>query len=116
MIIKSEATLNLFRVAGECEWCGLWLPRREPHHCMSRGHAGGTRLDIPACLTSLCPFFQGNNCHLRFGDDPRCRPRFLKIVADREGFDSGEAVWDYLQLVLRTPKGSGLPVPPCCPY
>lgn len=116
MIVISEKTLETYRQAGDCEWCGLWLPRRHPHHCMSRGSGGGTRLDIPANLMGLCPFFQGNNCHLRFGDDPRCRPRFLEILSKREGFESGEAVWDYLNMILGLPKGSELPAMPVCPF
>lgn len=116
MIVKNRKILELFRAAGDCEFCGLSLPRREPHHVMSRGQSGGTRLDIPANLVGLCPFFKGNNCHHLKGDDPRFRPRFLDIICKREGFDSGEAVWDWLQMVLGLPKYSELPAMPVCPF
>lgn len=116
MIHKCPKTLDRFRQAGLCEWCGLYLGRREPHHLVSRGHAGGTRLDIPANLVSLCPFFQGNNCHQRFGDDPRCRGRFLRIICDREGFESPEAVEAYLWAILALPKGSRIPAAPVMPW
>lgn len=73
-------------------------------------------MDLPANLVGLCPFWQGNDCHRRFGDDPAYLSTFLRIVALREGFPSGEAVLDYLHLILRTPKGSKLPPAPVCPY
>lgn len=68
-------------------------------------------MDLPANLVSLCAA-----CHLLRGDDPGFLGVFLSIVAERERFESGEVVQDYLWLVLRTPKGQPLPVAPVCPY
>lgn len=116
MIVKSEKTLKLYRGSGLCEWCGIWLPRREANHVLHRGMGGGTRLDLPSNLTSLCPHFTGNDCHRRFGNDPRCYDRFYEIIARREGFESGQAVLAYLQMILQLPKGSVIPAPPTCPF
>lgn len=109
MIIKSKATLDRYRQAGNCELCGYRLGRREPHHVLKRGQGGGSRLDIPANLLGLCPFFQGNDCHRLRGDDPAYLPTFLSLIAARENFKDGQAVLDYLHLILRTPKGSEIP-------
>lgn len=116
MIVINEKTLKRFRLPGECEFCGLWLPRREAHHVLGRGAGGGSRLDIPEALCSLCPFWMGNDCHRLHGDDPDYLEAFLFIVAEREGFSSAGAVREYLDLVLRTPKGQPLPAAPVCPW
>lgn len=112
MIIENNKTLKLFRKAGLCELCGLYCPRREAHHVGTRGHSGGSRLDIPAALLSLCPHWTGNDCHRLHGDDPEYLDTFLGLIAFREGFESGQALQEYLWLVLRTPKGAELPVMP----
>ncbi len=111
MIVKNEKTMDWFRAAGPCEYCRQWQQRRDPHHCLARGHGGGSRLDLRANLVGLCRM-----CHTKHGDDPDMRSFFLDLIAVREGFSSGEAVLDYLQLVLRTPKGSPMPPAPTCPW
>ena len=115
MIVKSEKILKIYRLEGPCELCGRWLPRREVHHVHHRGHGGGSRLDIPQNLLSLCPHWQGNDCHRLKGDDPAYRATFLHMLAVREGFLSGDDVWAYLLAVLALPKGSKIPAAPVCP-
>lgn len=111
MIVRSEKTLEEFRTEGPCELCGLWCPRREPHHVGSRGHAGGSRLDIREALVGLC-----HPCHALKGDDPRFLSTFLNLIAVRERFSSGDEVQAYLWLVLRTPKHQPMPAAPVCPF
>ncbi len=112
MIVISEKTLEWARSAGPCEHCRIWQTRRHPHHVIGRGHGGGNRLDLKAALLGLCP-----KCHSLYGDDPDYLWLFLQIIADREGFVDGEAVRDYLNLVLyQTPKEGPLPAAPVCPW
>ncbi len=111
MIVRSEKTLDRFREAGCCELCRRHCERRHPHHVTTRGHAGGSRLDLPANLVGLCP-----PCHSLYGDDPDYKDVFLALVADREGFTSREAVQAYLWEVLMAPKHGPLPVAPVCPF
>ncbi len=112
MIIRNRKALERARCAGPCEYCGLWHERREPHHLLSRGHGGGTRLDIQQNLMSLCPFWKGNDCHRLKGDDPRCAPEMFRIVAIREGFLDGDTLKWWLNGILALPKGSRMPVAP----
>jgi len=109
MTRKDKKALDAFRGPGKCEWCGLWLPRRDPHHIIGRGTGGSKRLDIPEALCGVCPAFMGNSCHDRHGNDPRCRGRWLEIVAKREKFESGEALLAWLNMILALPKYSEIP-------
>lgn len=105
MIVKSNKTLEWFRAAGYCEYCRLWHQRRDPHHVLTRGHGGGSRLDLRCNLVGLC-----RSCHSKYGDDPDFVDFFFGLIADREGIRDIEVIRDYLYLVLRLPKGSDLPV------
>lgn len=111
MIVISEKTLDVFRKEGDCELCGRYCARRHPHHLLTRGHGGGSRLDIRANLAGLC-----YGCHERFGDDPAWLWTFLGIVSRREGFSGPQAVKEYLDLVLRTDKYKPMPMAPVCPF
>ncbi len=111
MIVKSEKTLNRYRAAGLCDWCYGYHGRRDPHHVLTRGHGGGSRLDIDANLVSLC-----RACHNKHGDDPDRLGDFLDMVAKREKFASGEALQEWLWMVLRLPKNSKLPAAPVVPF
>lgn len=55
MSILAPDLLDSMRVPGRCEFCGCWCPNgREASHTFTRGMGGGSQLDIPCNLTSLC--------------------------------------------------------------
>lgn len=113
MIVINKRLLKEFSTPGICECgCGIWCVSRDPNHILLRGVGGGSRLDVRENLLSL----RREPCHNQFHD---CRPnapghrdqrkRFCDIVAIREGFASGEAVWDWLNMLLGLPKYSEIP-------
>lgn len=119
MIVISEKTLKLFKGPGFCE-CGCgWYGPLDPNHILQRGPGGGSRLDIRANLLGL----RHEPCHNAYHDGrpgypshKEQRERFCEIVAKREGFESGPAVWDWLNMILGLPKGSKIPAAPVCPW
>ena len=111
MIRTDESLLEYFRGKPNCEFCNRPSPGRlEPHHVLTRGHSGGSRLDVALNLVALCPGLYGGQCHTRFGDDPRYLERFLGIVARREGLADGREVQECIWRLLRGPKASVLAV------
>jgi hypothetical protein len=93
--IIDEKTLDLFRGAGLCEWCGHWFAWREPHHWHAKGLGGGSRIDLPRNLLSLCR--QDHSSAHRGVID---RKDLLRIIAKRERCTPEECVqeiWDALR-------------------
>lgn len=85
MIIECEDTLDEFRRAAVCSWCGRKTPQGcDPDHVFTRGTG---RLDVRINLASLCRW-----CHTRRhcqNRDPS-RDDLLSLVAEREGTTSDE--------------------------
>lgn len=76
---RKPSPLALFRLPGECEWCGQW-GAREPHHYYYRKNmGGGGHIDHPYNIVALC-----RRCHdaVHRGDILRCD--LLAVVAARE--------------------------------
>lgn len=112
---EDPAALVPFRAKDRCEYCRVKITTGlDPNHIVQKGVGGGSRLDLKENLISLC-----RKCHRAYHDgNPKypthneMRDQFFAIVAKREGFISGESVWEYLMIVLhQTPKGSPLPKP-----
>lgn len=81
MIVIDEKLLTEFRRKVQCEWCGKPTPSGcDPHHLFSRGHGGGSRLDVRRNLVGLC-----RDCHNSHhnGHEPM-RLDLLAVVAQRE--------------------------------
>lgn len=120
MIVKDEKLLKSMSGPGVCECgCGVWCESRDPNHIILRGAGGGSRLDVRANIISL----RNEPCHNAYHDGRPGFPghkqqqkRFFEIVAQRDGFESGEAVEAYLRSILALPKGSAVPEPPGCPF
>ncbi len=86
MKIIDESLLATMRGPGKCELCGKMVRQREPHHLVCRGMGGGSRLDVPINLLSLCATFAGgDDCHHAVHNKRVSRDRLLLIVALREG-------------------------------
>jgi len=99
MIVRSDKTLSLFRGPGPCAWCGRWHPRRHAAHVLARGAGGGSRLDVPLNLVSLCP-----DCHQGHHAGRRpLRCDLLALVAAREGLLQGDVEAELFRL-RRAPK------------
>ncbi len=103
MRIRSEKTLESFRRKKKCEYCGRPTARTRPHpaHYIARGMGGGSQLDHPWNLVSLCW-----KCHAsqHDGNAPH-RVELLKIIAAREG-KTPEEILTELYRILMLPKGS----------
>ncbi len=99
MRVVSEETLEWFRKGGPCQWCHRGAPRRHPHHLISRGMGGGTRLDLTINLVALCPVCHGLTHQ---GQEP-CREDLLAVVATRYSLLQPE-VLARLYLFVRAPK------------
>jgi hypothetical protein len=103
MKIECEATLDLFRGLGMCEWCGKQCRRREPCHLVAKGQGGGRRLDVTWNLLAMgstldfeCP------CHTKSHQegDPSYE-QMLSVISRREGHSSDaieRAIWFILRL------------------
>src|ERR1700722_12838836 len=65
--VINEPLLSSMRVPGLCESCRELCMRREPHHILTRGMGGASRMDVRINLVSLCP-----PCHRAHhdGNDP----------------------------------------------
>lgn len=99
MKIVDETVLDLFRAAGECEWCHALCRRRQPHHYWySRGMGGGSRLDHPFNLVGLCV-----SCHAQAHAAIISRRQLLDVVARREKVRTPEVLTTLWRL-YRTPK------------
>ncbi len=97
--ITNEAVLDLFRTSGPCEYCGRWCERRDPHHARAKGLGGGSRLDLPINLISLC---RKHHDEAHAGNIPRHVILALIAVRERKWPEEIEAE---IHLLLRTPKG-----------
>lgn len=105
MLIISEKTLAMFRVAGRCEFCLRWCTRREPAHIFSRGTG---QIDIPENLVSLGSTlgFQCT-CHaLNHSGHHPDRADLLDIAATRHGV-AGTAIQEAVWRIRRLPKEAG---------
>jgi hypothetical protein len=76
--IVDERILERFRLKWKCEWCGKRGPV-DPHHLFGKNMGGGTRLDVPINLISLC-----RTCHQDFHDGRIMRCDLLAVIAARE--------------------------------
>lgn len=109
MTITDEKVLASMRGPGPCLWCKMQCARREVHHLVCKGMGGGSRLDVPWALASLCDHF-GASCHRRYHDgnldnaEVRAADRMRELVARREG-TTPEAITEAIYCLLRTPKG-----------
>lgn len=106
MRFQKEATLDLFRTPGNCEWCGKLCRRREPHHLWAKGMGGGSRLDLRINLVALGSSRDfGCDCHTQTHAGRITRADLLAVVARRERClqDEIEAV---VWLLQRTPNGT----------
>lgn len=98
MIYPSEAMLSRFREPGRCEYCGLYAPRREPHHLWARGRGNAYRFDIPINLVSL-----DRICHaLAEAAGKPVRSMLIEKVARREGLAAGH-IGKQMARLRRTP-------------
>lgn len=103
MKVVDEALLAYFRQK-PCEICGH-PPPNEPHHVYCRGLGGGSRLDICLNLITLCGVFYGSGHHNEMQHRGKAgREECCRIIAKREGLESGEVVWDALMRKLREVK------------
>lgn len=102
MKIVDEHLLDKFRTPGKCEVCGVRVKAREPHHLLSKGMGGGSRLDVAENIVAvgrsapfpLCP------CHSRIHDGHISRAQLVAIIGRREGMKD-EAVMEYLWSLKR---------------
>lgn len=98
MRIESPETVDRFRHARRCEFCGKSTPGgTDPAHVFSRGRGDAWRLDVPECLVSLCRL-----CHTanHAGNRPN-REDLLLIVGGRECIlldDLLELLWELRRL------------------
>lgn len=104
MIIKDESVLDEFRTRGLCERCRMPAMPLDPHHCFKTRGAG--RLDLRCNLIGICW-----HCHRLCHHDHKINFECQEIIAKREG-TTVQAIMDYLNLVLRTPKESPQPETP----
>ena len=110
MRVLDEALLETYRAPGKCWLCGKWFPRLEAHHSfVMRGMAGGCRVDLPENLSSLCASLKG--CHQLVTVNKAAREMVRCVVAERCGA-TVEQVYDWLFLVLRTPREKPIPERP----
>lgn len=113
MTRKDAKLLKSLSGPGFCECgCGTWCQTRDPNHILQRGAGGGSRLDIRENIVSL----RREPCHNAYHDGrpsfpshKEQRKRFCEVVAKRDGFESGEAVWAWLNMLLGIPKYSEIP-------
>lgn len=109
MIVEDPKLLALFRLPGQCDLCARWSEVREPHHVVARGFGGGTRLDIPWNLLSLCPTIPGyyTGCHHEVHSGHITREDCRKAVIRREKLTwTPTELKEVLDHILRLPKGS----------
>lgn len=109
VIVKSPKTLKRFRDVGKCSWCGRPTPDGcDPHHLVKRGMGGGSRLDIPGNLVSLCRgYYRGQwvSCHDDAERGDITRESLLAVVAAREGVMQADILAE-IKRVQALPKGS----------
>ncbi len=98
MTHKSAKILAFFRGLHFCEWCGKQA-QCQACHVFTCGHGGGTRLDVPLNLLSMCM-----TCHMsqHDGDRPILCDRLAKVAA-REGMLQ-EQVHGQLRRIMAAPK------------
>ena len=99
MRLVSEKTLNYFR-ARPCEFCGR-APRSQAAHRLTKGIGGGSRIDHPWNLCSLC--FE---CHTKHhnGQHPTAE-LMLNMIAKREKIDVNQ-IEKEMYYIAALPKGA----------
>ncbi len=106
MRLRSEATLDEFRQATRCEWCGRPTPDGcDPHHVMTRG-AGGS--DIRINLIALCRGYHNGqwvSCHQDFHHGDILPASLWVLVARREQVNFDEMLGAIFE-IRALPKGS----------
>lgn len=86
MQILNPNLLKRFREPGACAWCGRWCQHRHPHHYFfRRGMGGGSQMDHPLNLASLCAVCH-EDCH--WGRVTKWD--LLAVVAAREGLQQAD--------------------------
>ena len=100
MIWEDDKMLSLFRLAFSCSYCRQPTPGgTDPCHVITRGVGGGTRLDVPLNLVSLCRTCHNEN---HAGRSPT-REELCELVGERYGYKSHE-VLARLHRMIRAPK------------
>ncbi len=99
---KDPEILKQFRGTGPCEACRRWCWRLECHHWRSRGHGGGSRIDLPINLIALGGAF-ACNCHGYAQRSKEFNDSLLPIIARREG-TTPEAIREEINRLLREGK------------
>lgn len=103
MILKDERCLKNFRGLRTCAWCGRWR-QCDAAHLRRRGLGGGTRIDHPWNVCSLCSGMFG--CHAAHHRDEQPLLCDLEaIVAAREGVLQGD-LKRFWYACLAAPKGT----------
>ena len=113
MRIDSPATLADFRLYARCPGCGQ-TTGLVPHHAIIRcGMGGGSRLDVPCNLLSVCVV-----CNGLAEQERTMNARLLDALIQRLWREARstaftlQTVREYLWGLLRLPKGSEVPKPP----
>ena len=104
MKIVSESTLDAFRSALYCEWCGDRLRgKAHPHHVATKGIGGGGRIDHPLNIVSLCAF-----CHNEHHNGHRpLTCDLIATIAAREGVLQDD-VTGFVRDIRRLPRDTPL--------
>lgn len=106
MTIVDDDVLAIFRALPACEKCGRRVWPLDAHHAFrKRGVGGGSRLDVRCQIAGLCRI-----CHTSAESSKPVEREVQEIVAKREG-TTVQAIHDYLDLLLRTPKEQPIPRP-----
>lgn len=104
MIIRSPATLDLFRSPGRCQLCRKPCSVREGHHYLARGMGGGNQLDVEINLIALGSSGQFEcECHTRVHGGNISRAEVLAVIAKRENAKPGD-IEEALYFLTRLPK------------
>lgn len=93
-----NALLASFRARTHCEVCLAWVSPLEPHHILSRGMGGSSRMDIAENIIALC-----SNCHRLVHSGHVKRDILVKIVALRQGV-TPDVIWERLWEMRRRRK------------
>jgi hypothetical protein len=105
--VPDDELLRTFRLKPACECCGRRVYPLEVHHCfVKRGMGGARRIDLSCNLIALTAY-----CHRKAEHSPAFNETLKAIIAAREG-TTVEAITDYLNLVIRTPKEHARPPEP----
>ena len=103
MTIIDELLLAEFR-AMPCEFCGKPGPS-DPEHVYPRALGGSRRLDVRENLVALCRYHH-NNAGSGHGEPSKAQ---LKAHVAKREKSTVEAIWEYLCVLWRLPKGADVP-------